>query len=83
MNNVTVVDDVLNLAACNFPTNLAIGQSVQCIISGVVHCDNVTNTVTATGVGATSGTSTNATDTAAVVIQAIDITCSLTVNGSS
>ncbi len=82
LTNVTVVDNVLtNLTGCNFPTTLAVGQTVECIIAGVVHCDNVTNTVTASGVGVISGTSVSTNDTAAVRILPIGITCEATVNG--
>jgi hypothetical protein len=83
LRNVTVVDNRLNVSSCNFPTTLAIGQTVECILAGVVHCNGVTNTVTATGVGAFSGIQTNATDTAAVVVRPISITCRATVNGQS
>jgi hypothetical protein len=81
LRNVTVVDNRLSLSGCTFPTTLAAGQSSECLVSGVIHCNNVTNTVTATGVGAFSGISTNATDTAAVVVRPISITCRATVNG--
>ncbi|TAL00327.1 MAG: hypothetical protein EPO07_09840, partial [Verrucomicrobia bacterium] len=83
LTNVTVVDNVLSLAACNFPTTLAINQTVECIVAGVVHCDNVTNTVTANGVGVSSGIHVSTNDTAAVVVIPIDITCRETVNGVS
>jgi hypothetical protein len=56
---------------------------VQCILSGVPHCNNVTNTVTATGVGVFSGIQTNAIDMAAVVVRKIQITCTATVNGQT
>jgi hypothetical protein len=83
LRNVTVVDNRLNVSGCNFPTTLAVGQTVQCIIPAVIHCNNVTNTVTATGIGAFSGIQTNATDTAAAVVLPISITCEATVNGES
>jgi len=83
LNNITVVDNVLSLAACNFPTSLAPLQTVECILSGVLHCENVTNTVTATGVGAQSGIQVQTNDTAAVVVKTADLTCDVTVNGGS
>jgi hypothetical protein len=81
LNNVTVVDNVINLAGCNFPPTLAVGQTVECIVAGVEHCQSVTNTVTASGVGASSGIGVSTNDTAAVVVLPISITCELTVNG--
>jgi len=81
LNNVTVVDNVLSLAGCNFPTSLALGQTAECIVAGVEHCQSVTNTVTASGVGASSGTRVSTNDTAAVVVLPISITCNVTVNG--
>jgi hypothetical protein len=81
LNNVTVVDNVINLAGCNFPPTLAVGQTVECIVAGVEHCQTVTNTVTASGVGASSGIGVSTNDTAAVVVLPISITCELTVNG--
>ena len=81
LNSVTVTDNKLNLAACNFPATLAVGQTVECILAGVEHCQNVTNTVTASGVGASSGIGVSTNDTAAVVVLPISITCNVTVNG--
>jgi len=72
---------VINLAGCNFPTTLAVGQTVECIVAGVEHCQSVTNTVTASGVGASSGIGVSTNDTAAVVVLPISITCNATVNG--
>ena len=48
LRNVTVVDNKLNLSSCNFTNYLKVGQTVECILAGVPHCNNVTNTVTAT-----------------------------------
>src|SRR6185436_7901309 len=81
LNSVTVVDNKLNLASCNFPTTLAVNQTVECILAGVEHCQSVTNTVTASGVGAASGIGVSTNDSAAVVIRPISITCNVTVNG--
>jgi hypothetical protein len=81
LRNVTVVDNVLDLSACNFPTTLAIGQTAECILAGIVHCNDVTNTVTATGVGVFSGIQVTTNDHAAVQIKPIDLVCDVTVNG--
>jgi uncharacterized membrane protein len=83
LRNVTVVDNKLDLSSCGFTNYLTVGQTAECILQGVVHCNNVTNTVNANGVGVVSGIQTNATDTAAVVVLPISITCNLTVNGKS
>ncbi len=81
LNSVSVVDNVISLTGCNFPTTLAVGQTAECIVSGVDHCRSVTNTVTASGVGASSGIGVSTNDTAAVVVLPISITCNITVNG--
>jgi hypothetical protein len=81
LNNVTVTDNRLNISGCNFPTTLNVGQTVECIIAGVEHCTGVTTTVTASGVGAISGTPVSTNDSAAVIVREIDLTCELFVNG--
>jgi hypothetical protein len=50
-------------------------------VSGIKHCTGVTNTVTASGVGASSGIPVSTNDTAAVNIKSIDVECDATVNG--
>jgi len=81
LTNVTVVDNALDIPCGDFPTTLAVGQTVECIVAGVEHCDSVTNTVTASGVGASSGIRVSTNDSAGVVIKPIGITCNVTVNG--
>jgi hypothetical protein len=81
LNSVTVTDNRLNITGCNFPPTLAVGQTVECIVSGVEHCTGVTNTVTASGVGASSGTPVSTNSFATVIVREIDLTCELLVNG--
>ena len=81
LRNVRVVDDRLSLANCNFPTTLAIGQSVSCVIQSE-QCASVLNTVTASGIGVSSGVYTNAIDHAMVVVKPASIACELTLTSS-
>jgi len=81
LTNVTVTDTNLNLANCNFPTTLAIGQTVECIIAGVMHCEPTTNHVTACGIGEISQLPVCDNDQVRVDVRPIGISCNVTVNG--
>jgi len=92
--NITVSDTDLTaaqLADCN--TALAVytaqnplppGQSATaCVVGPVEHCDDVHNTVTATGASSFDTTQTiTATDTADVHVVPISVTCTVTLSSS-
>jgi hypothetical protein len=84
IRNLVVTDDSipdpnLNLSACNFPTTLAPGGQASCIVSGVTHCQDTRNIVTASGTGfTTNGISVGPVsdqDTNNVLVLNINITC--------
>lgn len=76
LRNVTVTDDHLDLSGCNFPSNLAPGESASCVISGVTLCENTTNTVTAIGQSALDTQTVTNRDSAVAIVKEIAITCS-------
>jgi hypothetical protein len=75
LKNVTVTDSKLNLSGCSFPSSLAIGQTVQCVIPNVTQSLSVVNTATATGQSTFSSETVSAHDTATVTVKPIGITC--------
>jgi len=75
LRNVTVNDNQLDLSACNFPTSLAPGDSFSCIVSGVTHCNNTTNTVTAIGQSVFDTSTATNRDVAAAVVKEIALVC--------
>src|SRR5262249_25675229 len=81
LTNVTVVDNVLGPITC-VPGLLPVGASTNCVIPNVNHCNNTTNIVTATGFGppGTAPTPVTSTDTNAVVIVPINVSCTLLVS---
>ena len=77
LTNITVTDNLIPGVAGAFPNNLAIGQSVTNYFGQSYPAGTNVNTVTATGVGITSGISvTNNAHATAIVVPA-SLTCSL------
>ncbi len=74
LTNVTVIDSKLDLSGI-FPTTLTPGQVVQVIVSAVRHCNNTTNTVTATGTSEVNGQTVSALDSAVAVVKIAEIIC--------
>jgi len=100
LTQLQVSDSVLNLSACGFPTTLPYedgvlggADTVSCIVTGVTHCADRQNIVTATAVGISgttprpgcgeAGAGPNTVidrDTNSVIIQPLAITCILDVS---
>jgi len=89
--NVTVTDTIvsgdgtpLSFASCipPFPTTLAKGQTVECVLPGVKHCVTTTDRVDVSGASAFNTSDIVRTnDTATVAVHPINVTCDATVNG--
>jgi hypothetical protein len=75
LNNVTVSDPDIPGVAGAFPTTLTIGQTVERFFSKTWPVGTHVNTVTASGVGASSGTRVEATDTATAIVVPIGVEC--------
>jgi len=77
LNSVTVTDPDIPAVAGAFPATLAIGQCETRFFSKTWPVGTHVNTVTANGVGASSGIRTNDTDTATAIVVPISVECSI------
>jgi hypothetical protein len=78
LNNVTVSDPDIPGVAGSFPSTFAIGQSETRFFKKTWPAGTHVNTVTANGVGASTGITTNDTDTATAIVVPISVACSIT-----